>query len=266
MKVKSATVVHYSPTGTTRAVVDEIARGFNPNQLKRLDITPPEARTRGLSLSDNELLIIGVPVYMGRVPDLLSDWLKALQGHNTPTVCVVVYGNRAYENALLELADIVSSQGCIPVAGAAYIGEHSFSDAGAPVAWGRPDADDLRHAAGFGQSVRDKLQLAPSPTEVPPAEVPGTRPYGGITQLWDVDFIAVSDDCIQCGICAEVCPMGAVDPQDSAKIDQARCITCCACIKRCPEEARTMKSGPVKDAQQRLLSLYAEPKQPECFL
>ncbi len=266
MNAESVTAVYFSPTGTTRAVVDGIARGVNPGRLRRLDITPPEARTRSLSIPENELLIIGVPVYMGRVPDLLSDWLSALQGHDTPTVCVVVYGNRAYENALLELTDIVSSRGCVPIAGAAFIGEHSFSDAAAPVAWDRPDAADLGHAVDFGQRIREKLQQAPSPALIPVVQVPGTRPYGGITQLWDVDFIAVSDDCTQCGTCAEVCPMSAIDPQDSAAIDPVKCITCCACIKGCPEEARTMKTGPVKDAQQRLLSLHKEPKQPECFV
>jgi ferredoxin len=266
MNVENAKLVYYSPTGTTKAVVQGIAQGFNPRNVERVDVTKPDARKRSLSTSDKELLIIGVPVYMGRVPDLLSEWLNAIHAHETPTVCVVVYGNRAYENALLELKDIVTSRGCIPVAGAAYIGEHSFSSSEVPVALGRPDEADIRHAEELGRKIRDKLQSASSISQASDLQVPGTRPYGGITEIWDVDFIAVSDRCIQCGLCAEACPVGAVDSQDSAMIDQQKCITCCACIKSCPEDARTIKTGPVQDAQQRLMSLHKEPKRPDTFL
>jgi len=231
-----------------------------------IDVTTPDARKQPLLTSENELLVIAVPVYMGRVPALLNEWLSAIQAHQTPTVCVVVYGNRLYDNALLELKDIVTSRGGIPVACAAYIGEHAFSNSVTPVATGRPDEDDLRHARQFGQKIREKLHSIELMSDLSDFDVPGTHPYGGVTELWDVDFIAVDDSCMQCGVCAEVCPVGAVDSRDSAKIDPHKCITCCACIKACPQKARSRKPGPVEDAARRLYSLYTEPKKPECFL
>lgn len=266
MEIKSVKLVYFSPTGTTRAVVQGITRGINPDSTELIDITRPDARKQPLSASGSELLIVAVPVYMGRAPALLNEWLNAIQADGAPTVCVVVYGNRAFENALLELKDIVKSSGCIPVAGAAYIGEHSFSNPETPTAQGRPDKDDLNHAEEFGRKIREKLKSVSSISEIPDVEVPGEYPYAGITKLWDVDFIAVNDQCTQCGLCAEVCPVSAVDPQDSAMIDHEKCITCCACIKNCPQNARAMKSGPVKDAQKRLNDLYYEPKKPEYFL
>jgi ferredoxin len=266
MKIESVKLAYFSPTGTTKAVVQGIANGINSSTRELIDITTPHARKEPLETSENVLLILGVPVYMGRVPALLTEWLSAIQAHDTPTVCVVVYGNRAYENALLELKDIVTKCGCVPIAGAAFIGEHSFSDSEAPVAFGRPDENDLNHARVFGQKIDEKLRSASSISQISKVDVPGTYPYGGITELWDVDFIDVDDSCAQCGVCAEVCPMGAVDPQDSSMINHEKCITCCACIKSCPQSARTMKSGPVKDAQKRLITLYKEPKKPEYFL
>ncbi|WP_245628589.1 flavodoxin family protein [Salidesulfovibrio brasiliensis] len=113
------------------------------NAPEYVDITLPAGRKRSLTLSNDALLVIGVPVYMGRVPALLGDWLNRIEADNTPAICVVVYGNRAYENALLELKDIVQSRGCIPVAGAAFVGEHSFSSPETPTAQGRPDQNDL---------------------------------------------------------------------------------------------------------------------------
>jgi len=266
MEIQSLKVAYFSPTGTTKAVVQGIANGINSNTIELTDVTTPEARKQSLMASEDDLLVIAVPVYMGRVPALLNDWLNAIEASKTPAVCVVVYGNRAYENALLELKDIMTRNGCKPIAAAAYIGEHSFSNSEEPTAQGRPNNEDLKHAEVFGQKIQEKLQSISSISQVSDVNVPGTYPYGGVTKLWDVDFIDVNGQCIECGICAEVCPVGAIDSQDSKKIDQVKCITCCACIKNCPQEARKMKPGPVKDAAIRLNRLHNDRKEPEFFL
>ncbi len=266
MKIQSLKLVYFSPTGTTRAVIQEIARGINSGNVELLDITRPDVRIQPLKTSENELLIIGVPVYMGRIPALLTEWLHAIKAKNTPAVCVVVYGNRVYDDALLELKEILANCGCKPIAGAAYIGEHSFSSNETPTAKDRPDASDLHHAESFGRKIREKLNTISSVDEIPEVTIPGCHPYRGDSKLWIVDFIAVSDACIQCGICAEGCPVGAIDPENSRVIDTKKCITCCACIKHCPKHARTMKPGLVRDASVRLSTLYKERKEPYFFI
>lgn len=265
MKLETVKLVCFSPTGTTKTVVQGIAKGMKPSIVKVIDITKPETRMTPLRTSSDELLVIGVPVYMGRVPALIHEWLKSIQACNTPTVCVVVYGNRVYDDALLELKDIVSKCGCIPIGGAAYIGEHSFSDSETPTAHGRPDAQDLDHAANFGKQIRKKIESTSSLSQIPELSVPGTFPYGGITELWNVDFIAVDDQCTQCGTCAACCPVAAIDSKNRI-INQKKCITCCACIKSCPQNARSMKPGPVKDASKRLNKLCNKPQKPEYYL
>jgi len=266
VRIDSVKLAYFSPTGTTRRVAEGIARGFGHTPVDVIDATKPEARTRAVSVSANELLIVAVPVYMGRVPDLLSEWLGAIRADGGPAVCVVVYGNRAYDNALLELRDVLRSRGCVPVAGAAFVAEHSFADAETPVALGRPNAEDTAAAVKFGETVAEKLRAIASASDIGDVAIPGTYPYGGITKLWDVDFIAVGENCGGCGLCASVCPTGAVDAADPAKIDIAACITCCACIKSCPQGARSKKTGPVTDAQTRLRTLYSEPRSPEFFV
>ena len=266
MEITSLKLVYFSPTGTAKAVVQGIARGINHPNVEFIDITQPNARKQPLQTAENELLMVAVPVYMGRVPDLLTQYLHEIKAQRTPAVCIAVYGNRAYDDALLELKDILTKRGCIPVAGAAYIGEHSFSSAETLTAAGRPDAADLNHAVELGKRIREKLLSVSAVEQLADLKLPGNNPYGGVTKLWDVDFVAVSETCTQCGICAAGCPTGAIGPADSQLIDQEKCVTCCACIKNCPQHAKTMKPGLVKDAAIRLNKLYAERKEPAAFI
>ncbi len=266
MEIQSLKIVYFSPTGTTKAVVQAVARGINQSNIEFVDITKPDARKRQLVTSENELLVVAVPVYMGRVPALLSEYLHSIKAQNTPTVCIAVYGNRVYDDALLELKDILKERGCVPIACAAFLGEHSFSSDETPIAEARPDAKDLDYAKLFGHKVSEKLRNMTSINQTADISVPGNFPYGGVTELWNVDFIEVSDKCTLCGICAQVCPVSAIDTENTNLIDIEKCITCCACIKSCPQNARTMKDSLVKEAAARLSRLYQERKEPVCFL
>ena len=87
---------------------------------------------------------IAVPVYAGRVAPIALQRIRRLKGENAPVVLVAVYGNRDYEDALVELRDETTCLGFTPLAAGAFIGEHSYSRPGMPVAEGRPDANDLK--------------------------------------------------------------------------------------------------------------------------
>ena len=266
MKLDTVQIVYFSPTGTTRAIAEAIARGVAADAAEIVDITRPDGRRRPLRVAEGTLLVLAAPVYGGRVPGVAAEWLRTVQAQQAPAVCVAVYGNRAYEDALRELADLARACGCVPVAGAAYVGEHSFSTAESPVAPGRPDAADLAHAEAFGQQVRAKLEGLASLAEAPGLTVPGDFPYKEGAKPNGLDFIAVGDACTQCGQCAALCPVGAIDPADSARIDLDACIRCCACIKLCPEHARHAKPGPVVDFAKKLLANCSALKEPETFL
>lgn len=266
MELKSMKLVCFSPTRTTKTIIQAVARGINYSHMELIDITCPGEREQKLQTYENELLVVGVPVYMGRVPAIASEWLQGLEANNTPAVCIVVYGNRAYENALLELKDTLAKCGCKAIAGAAYIGEHSFSSTDTPIAEFRPDQQDLIHAELFGRKIKEKLLTIPSVDLISNIDIPGSYPYGGVTDLWSVDFISISNECIQCGICVKGCPVNAIDSENIFMIDKVKCITCCACIKACPQKARTMKQGPVKDAAGRLNKLYKDRKIPVSFI
>jgi flavodoxin len=147
--IRSLKLVSFSPTGTSRAVVEAVGRGIGHDAVELVDITRPEGRMRRLETAADELLVVAVPVHVGRVPELTCRWLENLEANATPAVWLVVYGNREYDDALLELTDLVEARGGRPVSVAAFIGEHSFSCAETPIAVARPDAADLSQAELF---------------------------------------------------------------------------------------------------------------------
>lgn len=270
MRIDLLKLVYFSPSGTTKKIVEAVSEGLKPHSAEHVDITRPENRKRKLQASENELLIIGVPVYFGRVQTAAMEWLSTLKGHDTPVICVVVYGNREYDDALLELKDTMLKNGCIPIACAAYIGEHSFSNTKTPIAAGRPDADDLENAKAFGKKIGGKIASIASIGGVADIAVPGNNPYRDMTdsrkRLSSVDLIDVDENCLHCGHCADLCPVGAIDPDDSASIDISKCILCHACIKGCPADARKTKNDMMKSIALRLSETCQVRKEPLFFL
>ena len=144
MKVTSARLVCFSPTRTTERVLEAIAAGTAARPVRRLDLTSPKATGGTFDVPAHELAIVGAPVYGGRIPPEAARRLRRVKGNLTAAVVVVVYGNRVYEDALLELRDLVTETGFVPVAAGAFLGEHSFSTEAVPLAHGRPDAQDAR--------------------------------------------------------------------------------------------------------------------------
>lgn len=265
MRIDALQLVYFSPTGTTKTIIEGIARGIDHRTVETIDITQSAARKQHLQTSANELLVIGVPVYVGRVPALAIDWLSTVKASGTPAVCIVVYGNRDYGDALLELKDTMAKHGCVPIACAAFIGEHSFSSTEAPLASGRPDVGDLNKAELFGKRISEKLRFTASTGYLSDITVPGRYPYEEYDP-WILDFIAVKDNCSLCGVCTELCPVDAVGLGKSILINKEKCILCCACIKGCPESALTVKPGPIKNVAVQLSKSCQRRKKPEFFL
>jgi len=159
MNSNSIKLIYFSPTGTTEKVLAAIAEGIQVDTVKQLDLTPPEAGIRPFAEMHAELAVIGAPVYGGRIPKDAKYRLQRINANNTPAVIVVMYGNREFEDALLELYNIVVEAGFKPVAGGAFIGEHSFENDSTPISKGRPDIKDLQKATEFGRTIRKKLMI-----------------------------------------------------------------------------------------------------------
>ena len=104
--------VYFSPTGTTRKIVTATAKGLSrtlKTDLEEYDFTLPKARTQSLRFTDSDLVVFGTPVYAGRVPNVLLPYLNTMQGNGALAVPIVLFGNRDYDDALIELRDILEN-------------------------------------------------------------------------------------------------------------------------------------------------------------
>ena len=272
MKPETVCTVVFSPTGTSKKIAETVARsiasdaGTEAAALKTIDLTHSAGQPATLpadtvaviaahsaALSAGAVAGIAAPVYGGHVAPTAAKRLETLRGSGTPAVVIAVYGNRAFEKAAAELAALAARQGFVPVAAAAFVGEHSYSTPETPVAAGRPDAQDLARAAEFGAAVRKKL-AAGTPAPVDAAKLKVHTPL--VPMLRFIRFVVGyrrrqkknpvvylpacdADRCTHCGRCAAICPTQAIARGDEAHTDPARCIRCCACVKGCPVGARS---------------------------
>ena len=263
--------VFFSATGTTKKTVkrlaDELAKNFDERTINFKDFTIPSGREESLSFTDEDIVIVGVPVYAGRVPNVLLNYLSNVRADGAKAVPVVLYGNRNYDDALIELKNILKMNGFNVIAGGAFIGEHSFSEI---LANGRPDEKDLKKVSDFAKKIYLKIS---SGNEQEP-EIPGNKDFRPYYRPKDkngspVDIRKVTpktnDSCTDCKLCVSVCPMGSIDYDDVAKLNYI-CIKCGACIKICPVSAKYYDDENYLKHKYELEIEFAERKEPETFL
>jgi ferredoxin len=265
MEVTQVRLVYFSPTGTTRKVLESIASGIAADDVAPFDLTLPEGAQHTIPPFSGELVLIGAPVYGGRLPMDAVKRFKRLQGNQTLAIPVVVYGNRAFEDALLELKDLAIALGFVPVAGGAFIGEHSFATADVPIANGRPDSQDVQKAVAFGAKIRAKITALPSPEAQSDLKIPGRFPYEGGARSMAAAPVTKEDLCTVCGTCADVCPTAAISIDSSVATDVELCIRCCACIKNCPTCARVWENDKMKEITAWLNNNCRARKEPQIF-
>jgi ferredoxin len=265
MEVKQVKLIYFSPTGTTQKVLESIARGISVEDVEHINLTLPEGAQQTIKPFSDELVIIGAPVYGGRLPVDAINRLKQVKAANTLAILIVVYGNREFEDALLELKDLAIELGFNPVAGAAFIGEHSFATKDLPIANGRPDSLDVQLAMDFGVKIKNKIKSFKSPGARMALEIPGRFPYEGGVRSMVVSPVTKEAPCTVCGTCASVCPTAAISINGSVATEIELCIRCCACIKNCPTGARVWEDDMMKTIANWLNENCSARKEPQIF-
>lgn len=245
--------ITFSPTGGTKKVADILKQGLG-GAWANMDLLCAET---GVHFAPDDLCIAAIPSFGGRVPDTAAARLKALNGNGAKTVLVCVYGNRAYEDTLVEMQDILEDRDFVCVAAIAALAEHSIMH---QFAAGRPDSNDEQVLMGFAEQITRKLASGVNT----PLTLPGNRPY----KEYKVATMQPQADerCTHCGNCAARCPVGAIDPERPSETDPGKCISCMACTASCPLGARSVDPDKIAALTERLRPMLAGRKENEIFI
>lgn len=271
MEIKKVWAMYFSPTGGTKKAVTTVAADVAARlqvPMEELSFTPVDAREKVYTFCETDLVFCGTPVIAGRVPNVLLPFLKTIVGGNAYAVPIVSFGNRNFDDALIELRNLLEEDGLRSVAGGAFVSEHSFSTT---LAGGRPDDQDYAAMHDFAQKIAQKLNSDWVYTQ--PAYVKGETPIRPYFKPQDrhgehIDIRKVKpktkEDCCGCGICAQVCPMGSIDKETFACT--GICIKCCACIKACPTQSKYFDDAGYIYHKEELEEMYARRADPEYFV
>ena len=251
--MSKVTNIFFSPSGTTKKVLDQIASNFDEeNQIFDLLYFDGEKE-----FASDDVVIVGMPVFAGRIPKTARARLSKLTGDNTKAIAVVNYGNAHVTDALIELVDLLNENNFDVIAAASTISHHSIFDG---VAVGRPDEEDIEKINEFAQNAIEKIESGDSLE----SEIPGNRPYVDYKQL---PFVVACDEskCIFCLECVSVCPEKAIPDDDPAGIDLDLCSRCTSCINICEQDARGFTGEAFETKKPMFESANAERKEPEFY-
>lgn len=246
--------IYFSPSGTTKKVVDQIASNFT-GEKENYDLLNFNSKKE---FASDDIVIVGMPVFAGRIPKSGRERLAKFKGANTPAIAVVNYGNAHVTDSLLETVDILKENGFNVVAAASTISHHSIFNG---VAQGRPDSADIEKINEFAKKCIEKAESGESLE----SEIPGNKPYVDYKQL---PFVVGCDEtiCAFCYDCVSICPEKAIPDDDPVDTDLDLCSRCTACIHICPEDARMFTGEAFEAKKPEFEQANSERKEPEFYL
>ena len=257
MNIDNLHVVWFSATATTKQITGLIAEQFTAQSVTKHDITKntPE---NNIQIGPSDLLVVGIPVYAGRIPAVAIDALNRFKGDKTAAVIACVYGNRDYDDALIELKNILQTNAFIVISAGTFIAQHSIFPA---VGASRPDEKDKGIIVDFAQKSAELLAALENTNNLSDINVKGNHPY---VKPFKVPLSPKTDKkCNKCGVCVKLCPTNAIPAFNPRITFGSKCIACARCISFCPQQARHFGGILYRIVGKKFVKTYSVRKEPE---
>lgn len=251
--------LYFSPTGGTKKVMDIISSELKAENY--IDISLPDIDMTQYQLKKDDICLIGVPSFGGRVPDIALQHLKKLRGEQTAAIIVAVYGNRAYDDTLLELQKELKTCGFHIIAAIAAVAEHSIMH---QFGNGRPDAKDEQDLKKFAEKIKKLIENREAQKEQKEIKFPGNFPYRSYN---GVPFKpSANKKCNRCNLCVKKCPAKAISSDNPFSVDAKKCISCMRCVSICPQQARSINKFLLSIASKKMQKACSSRKENELFI
>lgn len=178
--IRKVVGIYYSPVGGTELMTETLTQkiGAILDDCSPLDVSVECYNMlkdqNSIALDDETVAVIGMPVYVGKIPLPAAEALRRIAGNGAMTLAAVSYGGRKYGNALFELKKLTEECGFKAIGAGAfmisYMAMRGSSRGSAPVIdteslsdFGKAASEKIKRLAGC---EIEELRIKPMPVEV----------------------------------------------------------------------------------------------------
>lgn len=246
--MKKVLISYFSQGGTTEKTAKEIGRGLTDEKC-RVDYHKITGNGQ-VDISQYDAIGIGFPVYIYRVPFIVSDFIKKLPPLDGKPFFVFLLCGSIPGNAGTVARKMLSGKGGREIGFSKYKGYNrflGFLKRGYLFSPEHPTKEELENACSFGSGLArivNGASYTPPPYDTRPDVVYTLERFLSM-RLFNKYFYrffykADRKKCNQCGLCVKVCPANNISlSKEGFPVWGSSCISCWYCEMMCPKEAIT---------------------------